>query len=435
MQRVALYNLGCSKNIVDGERILHLVKNAGYGRTDDPSRADVIIVNTCAFIREAKEEAIETILSAIQAKGDRPARLIVCGCFSERFRSQAAAQFPEVDLWAGVNDWEALLGGLFGASPDPCERVLSGPRATQYLKIAEGCSHRCSFCVIPAVRGPFKSRSIGSILDEAHWLEGKGVRELILVAQDSSFYGRESGTTLAALLERILAATSIPWIRLMYLHPHFVGREVLRLIAAERRICPYFDIPLQHIAEPLLRSMRRLPLGKGIRELIDRIRSLVPGAALRSTFILGYPGETEAHFRELLRFVEWARFDKLGVFPYSPEEGTAAEKLRPRPRRSTAMRRCEVVMLLQREISREINEGRVGTELDVIIDRVAEDSGYSLEARTRFDAPEVDGKVLIRNGSLRPGSIVPVKIVGASDYDLFAEVAPLRKRETQYRRS
>ncbi|MBN1575536.1 MAG: 30S ribosomal protein S12 methylthiotransferase RimO [Chitinispirillaceae bacterium] len=427
MPSVALYNLGCSKNIIDGERILHLVKSAGYERTGDPSRADIIIVNTCAFIREAKEEAIETILSAARAKGGRPARLIVSGCFSERFRTQAAAQFPEVDLWAGVNDWGALLGRLLGASPSPYARVLSGPRATQYLKIAEGCSHRCSFCVIPAIRGPYKSRAAGSILDEARWLEGRGVRELILVAQDSSFYGREIGTTLAALLELILTATSIPWIRLMYLHPRFVGHELLNLMAAEQRICPYFDIPFQHIAEPLLRSMKRLPLEKGIRELIDRIRSTVPGAALRSAFILGYPGENENHFRELLRFVEWARFDKLGVFPYSAEEGTEAVKLRPRPLNATARRRCETVMLAQREISREINEGRIGAELDVIIDRDAEETGFNFEARSRFDAPEVDGKVLIRNGSFKPGEIARIRIIGASDYDLFAEAEPREK--------
>ncbi len=422
MPSVALYNLGCSKNIIDGERILHLVKQAGYSPTDDASHADIIIVNTCAFIREAQEEAIETILSAAQAKGKRPARLIVSGCFSERFRSEAATQFPEVDIWAGVNDWEELLGDLFTTTPAPFERALDEPFATQYLKIAEGCSHRCSFCVIPAIRGPFKSRQLQSIIEEAQWLEGKGTKELILVAQDTSFYGRDIGLTLTVLLEKILAATSLPWIRLMYLHPQFVNPELLKLIAAEKRICPYFDIPLQHISAPLLRSMKRMPHAHEIHDLIDRIRSNVPGAALRSAFILGYPGETEADFRELLQFVEWARFDKLGVFPYSPEEGTPAANLRPRPRNTTALRRCETLMLVQREISRENNERRIGTTIDVIIDRLAEDPDFNFEARSRFDAPEVDGKVLIRNGSFKPGTITRVKIIGTSDYDLFAEV-------------
>lgn len=422
MPNVALYNLGCSKNIVDGERILHLFTVAGYSITSDPAHAETIIVNTCAFIREAQEEAIETILTAAAAKGATRTRLIVSGCFSQRFRNEVATQFPEVDLWVGVDDWQKLLTTeLAIPTPSRFERELTGPLATQHLKIADGCSHRCSYCVIPSIRGAFKSRPLQAIIDEAQWLESRGVKELILVAQDSSWYGRDNGLTLTRLLEKLLAACTIPWIRIMYLHPQFVDHELLTLIAAEPRICSYFDIPLQHIADPILTSMKRRPNSKGIYRLIEEIRTTVPDAAIRSAFIAGYPGETETHFRELLRFIEWARFDKLGVFPYSPEDGTPAAALRHRPRTMTAQRRCETLMLTQREISREINESQIGSSLEVLIDREAEDPDFNFEARTRFDAPEVDGKVLIRNGNLTPGTFTNVTIIGASDYDLFAE--------------
>ncbi len=421
MGKVFLYNLGCSKNIIDGQRMLKLALSAGYTASDDPSKADLLIVNTCAFIREAKEEAIETIVEAIRAKAGRRAALVVAGCFSERFRKSAAKHFPEVDLWAGVDDWEKLLGRLLNARPSTFERALSEPLATQYLKIAEGCSHRCSFCVIPAIRGPFRSRSEKSILEEAAWLEKHGVKELILVAQDTSFYGRDTGTTLVKLLEKILSLTSFPWIRLMYLYPRFVDDELLRLVASENRICKYFDIPLQHISDTLLKSMNRTPRSADIRSLIDRIRSHVPGAALRTSFIIGYPGETESDFRELMKFIEWARFDKLGVFPYSPEEGTKAAKLQSRPRNSTVQRRCETLMLAQREISRRINESQIGSQMEVIVDRRTHGSVFRFEGRSRFDAPEVDGQVFIGKGNFEPGAITRVKITGASDYDLFAE--------------
>lgn len=424
MSYIALQNLGCSKNLIDGERILFLCSGGGVAITTDLAVAETIIVNTCAFIREAQEEAIEVILTAAAYKKTGVCRrLIVSGCFSERFRSEVAEKFPEVDYWVGVNDWEERLADIFSVNkPTSFERVLSKPVATQYLKIAEGCSHHCSFCVIPAIRGPFISRPMDAVLAEAQWLEVSGVRELVLVAQDSSFYGKEQGGSLAALLQELLAKTTLPWIRVMYLHPNFVTDELLELIAHEPRICPYFDIPLQHIAEPILRSMKRMPSASGVYALVERIRSMVPGASLRSAFILGYPGETEAHFRELQRFVEWARFDKLGVFPYSPEEGTAAVALHPRPRAATANRRCEELMLLQREISREINEQRIGSRVDVIIDRLSDDPDFNFDTRSRCDAPEVDGKVLLRNGSFAIGSIIPVRIIGSSDYDLFAEV-------------
>ena len=423
MPTVALQNLGCSKNQIDGERIAHLFRTAGYRLVPDFDKADVIVVNTCAFIREAQEEAIEAILeSASLKKGGRCRKLIVSGCFSERYRDSVAREFPEVDLWAGVHDWEQLLKReLRAASFSPFKRELSGTAASQYLKIAEGCSHACTYCVIPRIRGKYRSRPVRDIIKEAKWLEAKGVRELILVAQDTSFYGRDIGTSLSKLLEHLLKATSFPWLRLMYLHPAHVDDTLLRLFASQKRLCPYFDMPLQHIADPVLKAMNRSPLSRGIRQTVDKIRGVVPGAGLRSTFILGFPGETQKHFRELVRFVEETKFDRLGVFPWSPEEGTRAARLPGRPRPSVVAGRCETIMLIQRDISRELLEKKVGSTMEIIIDGPSEDASSAFQGRTRFDAPEVDGKVLIKDTYCISGSMVKVKITGAGDYDLFGE--------------
>jgi ribosomal protein S12 methylthiotransferase len=420
MPTFALHNLGCSKNMVDGERIAHLFRNAGYQIVPDFTEAEVILVNTCAFIREAQEEAIDAILeSSSFKKGGLCRNLIVSGCFSERYRSKVQTLFPEVDLWVGVHDWETLLKEQLNPAPvSKFKRELSDPIATQHIKIAEGCSHACTYCVIPSIRGKFRSRPVADILEEARWLEAQGVRELIVVAQDTSFYGRDIGTSLPQLLEKLLGATAFPWIRLMYLHPAHVDDALLRLFAAEQRLCPYFDMPLQHIADPILKAMNRSPLSKETRALVARVRGTVPDAALRSTFILGFPGETEAHFRELVRFVEETKFDRLGVFPWSPEEGTKAFDLPRRPRSPTVMRRCESLMLVQRDISREALAARTGSVMEVLIEGPSEDPSFAFQGRTRFDAPEVDGKVFIKNKKCVPGTIAKVKITGASDYDL-----------------
>jgi ribosomal protein S12 methylthiotransferase len=423
MSTLALYNLGCSKNMIDGERIAHLFTGAGYTIVPEFIEAEVIVVNTCAFIREAQEEAIEAILeSSSFKKGGRCRYLIVSGCFSERYRNKVRSMFPEVDLWVGVHDWAGLLKAqLKPARVSPFKRELSGPAATQYLKIAEGCSHACSYCAIPMIRGNFRSRPIPDIMQEAQWLETQGVRELIIVAQDTSFYGKDIGSSLTGLLEKLLGSTTFPWIRLMYLHPAHVEPALLRLFAFEKRLCPYFDMPLQHIADPLLKSMNRTPLSKGIRSLVETIRSTVPGIALRSTFVLGFPGESEAHFKELVRFVEETKFDRLGVFPWSPEEGTAAYSLPRRPRTATVTRRCETLMLVQREISRAALAARAGSVTEVMVEGASEDPSFAFQGRTRFDAPEVDGKVFIKSTKCVPGTIAEVKITSSGDYDLFGE--------------
>jgi len=424
---ISIQNLGCSKNQVDGERILQFFVNGGYEITEDHSAADLIIVNTCAFIKEAQEEAIAAILDMAEIrKNGRCRTLIVSGCFSERYRDTVKKEFPEVDIWAGVGDWEKSLSPLLKNSSDNkqnlFERALGEPIATQYIKIAEGCSHSCSFCVIPSIRGKFKSRNENDIIKEAQWLYGKGTRELILVAQDTSFYGRDINTNLIKLLETLLKSTHFPWIRMMYLHPQLVSDELLALIASEKRICSYFDIPLQHISDNILKSMNRLPLSKELYHLIDRIKNKVSNATLRSSFILGYPGETEKQFDELKQFIQYARFHKMGVFPFSPEEGTKAFDMRPRPRSATVQRRCDELMSIQQEISRELLEEKIGTLQTVIIDRVSDDHDFNYEGRTMGDAPEVDGRVFIQSGNSQPGEIVNAKIIGASDYDFYAEI-------------
>ena len=404
-----------------------LFASNGYEIVNAFDAADVIVVNTCAFIKEAQEEAIDAILemAAIRKnEAERCKTLIVSGCFSERYRDKVKKEFPEVDIWAGVDDWEAALSSLVSQNcnrgQESFRRVLAEPVSTQYIKIAEGCSHKCSFCVIPSIRGKFKSRSADSIIREAQWLYEQGTRELILVAQDTSFYGKDIKTNLVRLLESLLKQTKFPWIRMMYLHPQLVCDELLTLMASEPRLCPYFDIPLQHIADPILTAMNRLPLSKGICELIDKIRDKVGELTLRTSFIIGFPGESEKEFGELKRFIQTVRFDKLGVFPFSPEEGTAAYAMRPRPRAATVQKRCEELMAIQQEISREILEAKVGRETQIIIDRISDDPDFNYEGRTAGDAPEVDGRVFIRSGTFETGEIATVKIIGASDYDLYA---------------
>jgi ribosomal protein S12 methylthiotransferase len=406
--------------------MLEHLASSGYELTQDFADAHVIVINTCAFIEAAKIEAIDKILDLARYKKiGHCKRLVVSGCFSQRYRTIAARQFPEVDLWTGVNDWPKLIAKFFNVAANPSFiRTLQAPRSTQYLKIAEGCSHACSFCAIPGIRGKYISRTFNAILEEASWLFDQGVKECILVSQDTSSYGLDCSSSLVRLLETMLNNTRFPWIRMMYLHPSLVNEELLRLVAKEPRLCKYFDIPLQHSADTILNAMKRRPLSKGIRLLLERIRTVVPDAAVRTSFIVGFPGENERLFEEMLSFIQEMRFDKVGVFPFSPEEGTAAFSMRPMPRPATASRRCETLMSLQREISASINASRIGRTVEIIIDgpdRTSDAPGFSWEGRTRWDAPEVDGTVYIKGSGLKAGDIVQVLIQSATDYDLCGE--------------
>ena len=412
--------------------MLEHLRSAGYEVTDDFVSANIIIVNTCAFIEAAKIEAIDAIVKHARYKTiGRCASLIVCGCFSQRYRNIAARQFPEVDLWMGVNDWPRIIAKHFHVCANPSFfRTLQAPRATQYLKIAEGCSHACSFCAIPGIRGKYKSRTVNSIIKEALWLFDQGVKECILVSQDTSSYGRDCSASLVRLLEALLKRTRFPWIRMAYLHPSLVDDELLRLVAAEPRICSYFDVPIQHSVDTILSAMNRRPLSKGIRHLLERIRTVVPDAAIRTSFIVGFPGETERIFQELLSFVKAMRFDKVGVFPFSPEECTPAFSMRPRPKPATSLRRCEALMSLQREISESINASKIGRTVEAIIDgisRTADVSGFSWEGRTQWDAPEVDGNVFVKGARVQTGEIIPVVLQRSNEYDLFGEFDSVEK--------
>lgn len=425
MKKIALINLGCSKNIIDGEIIVSYLSSCGLKIIVEPEKADIILVNTCTFIQEATEEAINEIIEAVRLKKEGVCQtLVVSGCFSERYRETVKNEFPEVDLWIGVHNWRQELRHYFKARGTlSFQRILSDPIGTQYIKISDGCSHRCAYCIIPSIRGSFKSRPIDSIIQEASWLYEQGVQELILVSQDTSFYGRDIGTSLIKLCEVLIDKTDFHWIRMMYLHPSYVDDSLLKIVASEKRFCSYFDIPLQHIAEPLLNKMRRSPSSsKDIYSLIERIHSLVPDSTIRTSFILGFPGETNSHFQKLLSFIEWARFDKVGVFPFSPEEGTTAFAMKPLPRTSTALRRCETVMDLQKEISRGICKSYIGINKEVIIDRVSDCPDYAYECRTQGDAPEIDGRVYLQNGEFSVGNFAYVKIIDADDYDLHARV-------------
>ncbi len=426
MRTYAVYNLGCSKNTVDGERVANRLSVMGFRAVDDFDEAEIIVVNTCAFIREAKEEAISSILSAAEYKKSARCRtLVVAGCFSQRYRSDVAEKFPEVDLWTGVESWPEELETYFGlkAKSATFHRELSQPRATQYLKIAEGCSHGCSFCVIPSIRGKHHSRKIDDIVSEAHWLEQQGVKECILVSQDTSWYGKDIGESLTSLAERLLRDTNFPWIRTMYLHPGYVTDNFLSLVSSQERMCSYFDIPLQHISDPILTAMGRIPSSEKVYDLVERIRSRVPDSAIRTSFILGFPHETEKDFGKLLEFVEWARFDRVGVFPYSAEEDTRAADMRPRPKASTANRRCGELMELHREISAETAAEKIGRSIRVIVDEVSDERPDSLEARTQWDAPEVDGRAFLPREIAEIGDMPLVRITDADEYDFFCRPA------------
>ncbi len=424
MKTVCLYNLGCSKNFVDGENIRGYMAANNFKIEESPETADVIIVNTCSFIEDATQEAIDTIISMGQLKEDGSERtLVVSGCFSERYREEVAEQFPEVDLWIGVKEWVDELAEFFRLKDGPrsFHRLLSEPITTQYLKISEGCSHRCAFCIIPEIRGGFVSRPWDDVIAEAKWLESQGVKELIVVSQDTTAYGREFKKDLADLLAEILKETNFPWIRMMYLHPALVSDKLLDLVASEERICSYFDMPLQHIADPVLKRMGRRPGRDGTYELIEKIRTKVPDATIRTTFILGFPGETDEDAAELNEFVKWAKFEKLGVFPYSIEDGTRAADMAEQIENDVAISRANTIMDIQLDISRAKQEELVGKTIPVIIDRLSDNLDFNFEARTTGDAPEVDGRVFIIDGDANIGDIRTVQITDCDDYDLFGK--------------
>ena len=421
--------MGCSKNLVDSERLMRQFEVQGYSVEHDPadSKGDIVVINTCGFIGDAKEESIETILDFAGAKKDgRISRLFVMGCLSERYLAQMGKELPEVDKFYGKFNWNELITDLGNHyRPDLSnERTLTTPGHYAYLKISEGCNRTCSYCAIPVITGKHVSRPVESLVEEARLLADKGVKELQVIAQDLSYYGRDlyKKPMLAPLVEQLARVEGIEWIRLHYAYPAGFPMDVLDIMANNPKVCAYMDIALQHISDSMLKKMQRGVSREQSIELIRQMRKKVPGIHLRTTMITGHPGETDADFREMLDFVEATRFERLGVFPYSHEEDTYAWKhYTDDVPDEIKQERADRIMELQNGISRELNNQKIGQTLWVMIDRKEE---TCFVGRTEFDSPEVDPEVLIAPGQTEPeiGQLYQVKITGAEDYDLYGEI-------------
>lgn len=430
MKKINVITLGCSKNTVDSEHLMARLAAAGYEVLFDSDRTDakVVVINTCGFIGDAKQESIDMILRAAAAKqAGKIERLFVVGCLSERYADELRAEIPEVDDYFGARTWDGIVRAL-GASEDPAlatERRLTTPKYYAYLKISEGCNWKCGYCAIPLIRGGHVSVPMEELEEEARKLAGQGVRELMVIAQDTTYYGIDlyGRRMLAELLRRLCRIDGIEWVRLHYAYPAGFPDEVIEAMASEPKICKYLDIPFQHISDAQLASMPRRHTKAEAMELIGRLRGAIPDLALRTTLLVGYPGETEADFEELLAFVREVRFERLGVFPYSEEEGTwSAENLRDDIPETIKQQRAERVMALQNEISLENNRRRVGRTERVIIDSR---QGDWYVGRTQYDSPEVDQEILIPASERRllRGHFYDVTVTSAADYDLYGEIA------------
>jgi len=430
MKKINVITLGCSKNTVDSEHLMARLAAAGYEVLFDSDRTDakVVVINTCGFIGDAKQESVEMILRAAAAKqAGKIERLFVVGCLSERYADELRAEIPEVDEYFGARTWDGIVRAL-GASEDPAlatERRLTTPKHYAYLKISEGCNWKCGYCAIPLIRGGHVSVPMEELEEEARKLAAQGVRELMVIAQDTTYYGIDlyGRRMLAELLRRLCRIDGIEWIRLHYAYPAGFPDEVIDVMASEAKICKYLDIPFQHISDAQLASMHRRHTKAEAMELIGRLRGAIPDLALRTTLLVGYPGETEADFEELLAFVREVRFERLGVFPYSEEEGTwSAENLRDDVPEEVKQRRAERIMALQNEISLDNNRRRVGRTERVIIDSR---QGDWYVGRTQYDSPEVDQEILIPASERRllRGRFYDVTITSAADYDLYGEIA------------
>ena len=444
MNTVGCISLGCPKNRLDSEIMLGLLQKAGYQIVPEAD-AEILIVNTCGFIQEAKEEAIDTTLEAAKYKETGACRfLIMAGCFSQRYVNDLTPEFPEVDLFIGVDDVPNIARlcqelerrkrrvSPSLAHPRPSEflydhtlpRLRIGAAHTAYVKIAEGCRYRCSFCAIPLIRGTLRSRPMDSIAAEVTRLAEQGVKEIILIAQDTTSYGVDfaGSSQIAPLLERLIAIEPVRWLRLMYAYPTNLDRSLMRLIAESEKICAYLDLPLQHIDDAILKQMRRGISEAQTRALIDDLRRNIPGLTLRTSLIVGFPGETDAAFRKLEDFARDAQFDRVGVFTYSPEDGTAANDLPDQIPPEIAAARREQLMEMQAGISLKKNQQLVGTVQTVLIDGESAETELLLEGRTAGQAPEIDGVVYINEGQTEQGAFERVLITEAFPHDLVGKI-------------
>ncbi len=429
MQKINVITLGCSKNTVDSEHLMARLAAAGYEVRFDSDRTDAktVVINTCGFIGDAKQESIEMILRAVEAKkAGKIERLFVIGCLSERYADELRVEIPEVDDYFGARTWEGIIAAL---EADPreelkTERHLTTPKHYAYLKISEGCNWMCGYCAIPLIRGRHVSVPMEELEEEARKLAEKGVKELILIAQDSTYYGIDlyGKRMLGELLRRLCKVEGIEWIRLHYAYPAAFPEEVIEVMATEKKICHYLDIPFQHISDNQLSAMLRRHTKAEAVELIQKLRARIPDLTLRTTMLVGYPGETEADFEELCDFVREVRFERLGVFPYSEEEGThSAEKLTDDVPEEVKQARVDRLMAIQPRVSAELNRERVGRTMRVVVDGR---QGDFYVARSEYDSPEVDQEILIPADGKRlfKGRFYDVMITDAEDYDLYGEL-------------
>ncbi len=471
-KKVGFVSLGCPKNLVDSEVMMGLLTRAGAELTPRAEDADIIVVNTCSFIDRAQQESVNTILEMAQHKiSGRAQKLVVAGCLVERYRDEIRANIPEVDAVVGTGELEGILdaaglapgaarAGPFNILPSRPEaelreqagrfsraawdgaiadlpnylydentpRVLSTPRSSAYIKIAEGCDHPCAFCIIPQLRGKFRSRRFESVIAEAERLAAGGVREITLIGQDTTCYGEDFGLKdgLALLLSRLAAIESLRWIRFLYAYPNKITGRLLETVAAHEKICPYIDVPLQHASAAVLKRMQRGGSADVFMRSTERMRRTIPGLTLRTSFIVGFPGETERDFEELCAFVREAEFDWLGVFSYSDEEGSTAHGLRAKVAPSEIERRRRRLMQIQKRISRRNKRGLIGRRFDLLIEGPSSETELLWEGRTRMHAPEIDGKVFINDfgphEKIEPGEFYCCEITEAHDYDLVAKL-------------
>lgn len=438
--KCGMISLGCPKNLVDTEVMLGLLKDSGYEITPRAEEADVLIINTCAFIDEAKEEAIENIFDMARFKEiGRCKGLIVTGCLSQRYSNELLHELPEVDAFVGSGEFHRIVevvekvldGQRFSLRSEPdfiydhtFSRVQTTPGHIAYIKIAEGCNNRCSYCIIPELRGRFRSRPIESILYEARALVKNGVKEIILVAQDTTRYGVDiyGEYSLARLLRQVANIDGSLWVRALYMYPTRFTDELIEVIASEPAICNYIDLPLQHIDDELLSKMRRQGRSKEIRSLIARLRTSIPDIVLRTSFIVGFPGETDEKFRSLLDFMKEVEFERVGVFKYSQEERTLAGEMPDQIDDEVKEERKNIAMEVQRLISRRHNHKRIGSVEEVLIDGRSDESPLVTVGRSKGEAPEIDGLIYIGNQHPAPGEVKRVKIIDSGDYDLVGEI-------------
>ncbi len=424
--KIAFVSLGCAKNQVDTETMAGMLAQAGHSLVLDESQAQAVIINTCSFIQAATQESVDILVEYAQLKAQgQLEKLVVCGCLAKRYARELKSEIPEIDAFLGPQELEKIVqvmgdGITVGAQHVIPARIYSTPPSYAYLKIADGCNNRCSYCIIPSLRGSYRSQNRNTIIEEARQIVTHGFHEIMLIAQDTTSFGQDTGERLEDLLMDLLGLEGLGWLRLMYTYPTRISDELLEILSHHERACPYLDLPLQHISDSVLSRMGRKGRKQELYALTERIKSA--GISLRTTFMVGFPGETEAEFQELLDFVREVEVDHLGSFTYSPEEGTPAAAFPGQIPEAEMQRRQEELMLLQQDISRRKLEALRGSIQQVLVDGTTEEDGFPFRGHTRRFAPEVDGAVYLDYSSLSPGQVVQARIVNSSEYDLQAEV-------------